>query len=235
MNGIKQTRLPRGAILLASDYRPPAGYRFVKRLLDLLVSVAALLLLWPLMVAIAVAIKATDGGPVFYRQRRLTRDGEEFEILKFRSMGVDAEKDGIPRLSMGDKDERVTPVGRVIRRLHLDELPQFFNILAGSMSVVGPRPERPELAGRYTKELPEFALRLRVKAGLTGYAQVYGGYDISPCDKLRMDLTYLLHPSLLEDLRLIAATVKLLFFPDRAEGRSTESLGFLLPEGRETG
>ena len=159
-----------------------------------------------------------DGGTAFYRQKRLTKDGKVFEILKFRSMRMDAEKDGVARLSSGDADPRITKVGRFIRACRLDELPQLFNILAGDMSVVGPRPERPELAEEYKKELPEFDLRLQCKCGLTGFAQVYGKYNTTPYDKLLMDLMYIAQPSIAEDLKICFATVKILFLKDSTEG-----------------
>ena len=133
-------------------------------------------------------------------------------------MRVDAEKDGVARLSAGDDDDRITPVGRVIRACRMDELPQLFNILAGSMSVVGPRPERPEIAAQYEQEMPEFHLRLQAKAGLTGYAQVYGKYNTMPYDKLQMDLMYIANPSLMEDLKIIFATLRILFERDSVEG-----------------
>lgn len=193
-------------------------YLFMKRLLDIVLSGVVLVLLSPVMMVVALAIKKTDGGPVFYKQVRLTKDGKPFNILKFRSMRVDAEKDGVARLSTGDKDDRVTPVGRVIRACRLDELPQLINILAGDMTIVGPRAERPEIAAQYEKELPEFSLRLQGKAGLTGYAQVYGKYNTTPYDKLQMDLMYLAHPSLMEDFKIMFATVKILFMPESTEG-----------------
>jgi lipopolysaccharide/colanic/teichoic acid biosynthesis glycosyltransferase len=133
-------------------------------------------------------------------------------------MRQDAEKDGVARLSSGGADDRITPVGRFIRKVRIDELPQLFNILGGSMSLVGPRPERPEIAEQYYEELPEFALRLQAKAGLTGYAQVYGKYNTTPYDKLQMDLMYIAHPSFLEDLKIIFATVKILFMSESTEG-----------------
>lgn len=139
-------------------------------------------------------------------------------VHKFRSMKVDAEKDGVARLSTGNKDDRVTPVGRFIRKVRIDELPQLLDILRGDMSIVGPRPERPEIAAQYEKELPEFALRLQAKAGLTGYAQVYGKYNTTPYDKLQMDLMYIAHPSIVEDLRIIFATIKILFIPESTDG-----------------
>ena len=139
-------------------------------------------------------------------------------VLKFRSMRVDAEKDGVARLSSGDKDDRITPIGKVIRKVRIDELPQLFNILFGDMSIVGPRPERPEIAEQYVKELPEFELRLQAKAGLTGYAQVYGKYNTTPYDKLQMDLMYIASPSVLADLKIMFATIKILFMPESTEG-----------------
>ena len=164
-------------------------------------------------------IKAYDHGPAFYKQVRLTKDGRRFEILKFRSMRIDAEKDGVARLAATD-DDRITPVGKIIRAIRFDELPQIFNILKGDMSIVGPRPERPEIAAQYEEEMPAFSLRLQVKAGLTGTAQVYGKYNTEPKDKLKMDLMYINDMSLKEDLKLIFATVKILFMPESTEGVS---------------
>ena len=189
-----------------------------KRGFDLVISALVLIVTSPIMAMTALAIKLGDGGPVFYRQTRLTQNGKEFQILKFRSMRVDAEKDGVARLSTGDKDDRITPVGRIIRKLRIDELPQLFNVLDGSMSIVGPRPERPEIAEQYEKMLPEFRLRLQMKAGLTGYAQVYGKYNTTPYDKLQMDLMYIANPTILEDLRILVATVKILFMPESTDG-----------------
>ena len=145
-------------------------------------------------------------------------DGKPFKILKFRSMRVDAEKDGVARLSTGENDPRITPVGRFIRACRLDELPQLFNILIGEMSIVGPRPERPEIAAEYEKILPEFALRLQVKAGLTGYAQVYGKYNTSPYEKLEFDLLYINEMNILTDLELMFNTFRILFYKDSTEG-----------------
>ena len=159
-----------------------------------------------------------DQGPVFYCQTRLTKDGKEFKIVKFRSMRVDAEKDGVARLSSGARDYRITPIGKIIRACRIDELPQLINVLKGEMSIVGPRPERPEIAAQYEKKMPEFHLRLQVKAGITGYAQVYGKYNTTPYDKLQMDLMYIAHPSIFEDLAIMFATVKILFLPESTEG-----------------
>ena len=190
----------------------------MKRAIDIVVSLIAAIILSPIFLITAIAIKVTDHGPVFYKQVRLTKDGKEFKILKFRSMRVDAEKDGVARLSTGENDSRITPVGKIIRACRVDELPQLFNILKGDLSIVGPRPERPEIASQYCEDMPEFALRLQAKAGLTGYAQVYGKYNTTPYDKLTMDLMYIAHPSIIEDLKIMLATVKILFLPESTEG-----------------
>lgn len=218
MSSAKPLHLFHLPMLQVTRYDPAPEYVILKRAFDIVVSGVALLVLSPVFLAVSIAIKAYDGGPVFYKQCRLTKDGKTFMVHKFRSMKVDAEKDGVARLSTGDKDDRVTPVGHFIRKVRLDELPQLLDILKGDMSIVGPRPERPEIAAQYEKELPEFALRLQAKAGLTGYAQVYGKYNTTPYDKLQMDLMYIAHPSFMEDLRIIFATVKILFIPESTEG-----------------
>lgn len=218
MSGAKKMHMFHLPILRVERYDPAPEYLFLKRAVDLIIAGLALLILSPVMLIVAIAIKATDGGPVFYKQCRLTKDGKTFHVLKFRSMRVDAEKDGVARLSTGENDDRITPVGRFIRKCRLDELPQLLNILAGQMSLVGPRPERPEIAAQYEKELPEFALRLQTKAGLTGYAQVYGKYNTTPYDKLQMDLMYIANPSIIEDFKIMFATVKILFEAESTEG-----------------
>ena len=154
---------------------------------------------------------------MFYRQVRLTRNGREFKILKFRSMRVDAEKEGVARLA-GENDSRITRVGHIIRACRLDELPQLINIFLGDMSIVGPRPERPEITKQYEETLPEFSLRLQVKAGLTGLAQVYGRYNTEPYNKLQMDLMYINEMSFLKDLQLILATIRILFVKESTQG-----------------
>lgn len=193
-------------------------YRVTKRIFDILVSAIGLIVLSPVFLITAIAIKAYDRGPVFYKQVRLTKDGKQFRIIKFRSMRVDAEKDGIARLSSGDKDDRITPIGRIVRKCRLDELPQLINILKGDMSIVGPRPERPEIAEEYYKSIPDFKLRLQVKAGLTGYAQVYGKYSSDPYEKLEFDLMYINHMGVLTDLELMFATVGILFVSESTKG-----------------
>ena len=188
----------------------------IKRLFDVVCSLIALVILSPLFLIIALLIYGYDRGPVFYSQDRLTQDGRVFRVLKFRSMRVDSEKEGA-RLAMKG-DSRVTPVGKILRNIHFDELPQLINILKGDMSMVGPRPERPEIAAQYEKDIPEFSYRLKVKAGLTGYAQVYGKYNTTPYDKLKLDLTYIQNYSFFLDLQLIATTVKILFQKENTEG-----------------
>lgn len=193
---------------------------FVKRLIDILIAVAACIVASPFMLATALAVKLQDGGPVLYKQKRLTIGRKEFYVYKFRSMRMDAEKDGVPRLA-NESDNRITPVGHFIRKVRLDEFPQLFNILNGEMSIVGPRPERPEIAAQYEKEMPEFKYRLRVKAGLTGYAQILGKYNTTPYDKLKLDLHYIQNYSVLLDMKLMIQTVKILFMKESTEGITT--------------
>ena len=192
-------------------------YPFVKRLTDILFSLLGLIAMSPILLIVAVCIKVYDGGPVFYKQVRLTKNHKEFYIYKFRSMIVNAEKDGIARLS-SQKDNRITPIGRIIRATRIDEFPQLLNILKGDMSIVGPRPERPEIERQYLEEIPEFGLRLQVKAGLTGYAQIFGKYNTTPLDKLKLDLIYINQQSFLMDIKLILWTVKIMFIPESTEG-----------------
>ncbi|HBI61728.1 MAG TPA: polyprenyl glycosylphosphotransferase, partial [Lachnospiraceae bacterium] len=218
MSSAKQMHMFHLPILRTGRYSPSSVYLVAKRLVDITVALAALVILSPVWLITAIAIKAEDGSDIFYRQCRLTKDGKKFDVLKFRSMKMDAEGDGVARLSSGENDERLTKVGRVIRKVRLDELPQLLCILKGDMSIVGPRPERPEIARQYEEEMPEFRLRLQAKAGLTGYAQVYGKYNTTPYDKLQMDLMYIAHPGMVEDFRIMLATVKILFLPESTEG-----------------
>ena len=204
-------------LLLSRNQGLQIEQEFAKRCLDIIGSLFGIVVSLPFFIVIAICIKLTDGGPVFYKQVRLTKGGKEFEIYKFRTMVQDAEKDGVPRLA-AEGDKRILPVGRLLRRTRLDELPQIYNILKGDMSLVGPRPERPELAEELTKEIPEFPCRLKVKAGLTGYAQVYGKYNTTAYDKLKLDLTYIRSYSFLLDLKLIIMTPKILFLKESTEG-----------------
>lgn len=188
----------------------------IKRAMDIVISLIGCILASPVMLIIAAAIKLYDHGPVLYHQARVTQDGKEFQIYKFRSMIIDSEKHGARLASKND--DRITPVGKVIRRLHVDELPQLFNILKGDMAFVGPRPEREEIYREYEKVIPEFRYRLKMKAGLTGYAQVYGNYHTVPYDKLKLDLTYIENFSIWLDIKLILLTVKILFQKEKSEG-----------------
>ena len=185
-----------------------------------MLSLIGIVIASPFMLIIALAVKLYDGGPVFYKQERLTRDEKPFMIYKFRSMSMDSEKNGARLAAKGDK--RVTPVGKIIRNIHFDELPQLFNILKGDMSMVGPRPERQVIADQYAEEIPEFVFRTKVKAGLTGYAQVYGKYNTTPYDKLKLDLTYIRNYSVLEDLKLIIMTPKIMLMKESTEGVKEE-------------
>lgn len=195
--------------------------RYLKRFFDIILSLIALVVLSPLFAVVAIAIKLEDGGPVFYRQERVTLDCRRFMILKFRSMIVDAEKDGRPHPAT-DNDDRITRTGRIIRRFRLDELPQLINIIKGEMSIVGPRPERVEHVDKYMEEIPEFYYRYKVKGGLTGYAQVYGNYATTALDKLKLDLIYISNYSLLLDLQIIFETIKILIQKDSTKGFDEE-------------
>ena len=204
-------------LLLSKNDGLQIEQKIVKRLLDIAISAVGLLITSPLFLLIAISIKCTDRGPVFYKQKRLTQGGKEFKIYKFRTMIQDAEKGGRAVLAR-DEDDRILPVGKILRRLRLDELPQLWNILKGDMSMVGPRPERPELMAEIVEEIPEFVYRLKVKAGLTGYAQVYGKYNTTAYDKLKLDLTYIRNYSIFLDLKLILMTPKVMFLKESTEG-----------------
>lgn len=204
-------------LLLVRNGKINIEQQFAKRFMDIIVSMLSLVLALPFMLIISIAIKCYDNGPIIYKQKRLTTDGKEFYVYKFRSMYIDAEKDGVARLAQ-EGDQRITPIGALIRKVRLDELPQIINILKGDMSVVGPRPERPEIARKYKELIPEFEYRLKVKAGLTGYAQIYGKYNTTPYDKLKLDLMYIQNYSLLLDIKLIILTIKILFMPESTKG-----------------
>ncbi len=217
IKGSSQLHLFDTPILLTREYALSAEQRIIKRCIDVVCALLLLTLASPFMLITAAAIRLYDGGPVLYRQVRCTKDAREFQILKFRSMRVDAEKDGVARLASRN-DSRITPIGRFIRAVRIDELPQLINILRGEMSFIGPRPERPEIIAQYMQEMPEFAFRMKVKAGLAGYAQVYGKYNTTPYDKLKLDLFYIENYSVWLDIKLMFLTVKILFMPDSTEG-----------------
>jgi len=189
-------------------------YDIITQLIEKIMSLISLILALPFILLIAIAIKLEDGGPILYSQTRLGKDGHTFTIYKFRSMRIDAEKDGAQWAQ--PEDDRITKTGNFIRKTRLDEIPQLYNILAGHMKLIGPRPERPELAEEFYKELPDFINRLAVKPGLTGWAQVNGGYDITPAEKLVLDIEYIENRSLLFDLKIILKTVAVIFTGDGA-------------------
>ncbi len=197
------------------------GYLAAKRVLDIVASVCGLIVCSPIFLAVAVAIKIQDGGPVFYRQKRLTLGGKPFYLTKFRSMVVNAES-ATGAVLAGKKDSRITKVGAFLRATRIDELPQLLNILSGDMTLVGPRPERPEFYEKYCAEYPEFAYRLRAKAGLTGYAQLYGKYNTTFADKALLDMYYIQKASFLWDLQLIFYTLKIIFVKESTEGVDTK-------------
>ncbi|WP_024293387.1 sugar transferase [Lacrimispora indolis] len=207
--------------------------RFIKRIVDLILSVSAAVLLSPIMLITALAIKLYDKGPVLFFQDRCTKDGKVFSICKFRSMIVDAEKEGIS-IPATDSDPRITPVGAFIRKYRIDELPQLFNVIKGDMSLVGPRPERIEHVILYTEEIPEFRYRMKVKGGLTGFAQVYGKYNTSAYDKLKLDLMYIQNYSFLQDIEIIFKTIKILFMKESTEGFSAEAATKIISETNDT-
>ena len=217
IRGAKDISLFDTPLLLVKGTGLTPAQRVGKRLMDIVISSVGLLVLSPVMIAVAIAIKLEDGGPVFFKQKRMTRNGREFDILKFRSMIVDAEKYSGAVLATED-DPRITKVGKFIRATRLDEFPQILNILKGDMSVVGPRPERKVIADEYCKDIPEFAYRLKVRGGLTGYAQIYGKYNTSAYDKLRLDLMYIENYSLLLDIKLIILTLRIIFSKESTEG-----------------
>ncbi|MBS6507609.1 MAG: sugar transferase [Paraclostridium bifermentans] len=185
-------------------------YEIYKRILDIISSLLGLVIGLPIMVIIAILIKIEDRGPIFYTQERLGKNEKKFLVYKMRSMRVDAEKHGGAQWAQKD-DPRVTKIGKFIRKTRIDEIPQLFNILKGDMSLIGPRPERPELTYEFDKEIPGFIERLSIKPGLTGLAQVNGGYDISPKDKLKWDMIYIKNRSILLDISIVLKTVGVVF------------------------
>lgn len=219
VNGAEKIIMGDELMLLFNTQGFTPGFRAAKRGLDLVVSSVALAVLSPVLLITAACIKLYDGGPVLYRQLRLTKDGRAFQVLKFRSMIVNAEANTGAVLA-GKEDSRITPIGRFIRATRIDELPQLWNILRGDMTLVGPRPERPEFYEKYCAEYPEFAYRLKVTAGLTGYAQLYGKYNTTFMDKARLDMYYIQRASFLRDLQLLFYTLKIIFIKDSTEGVS---------------
>ena len=217
VRGAKSINLFDTPLLLIKGAGLTPTERLLKRVMDLVLCLIAMVPAAPIMLIVALAIKLEDGGPVFYKQARMSLDGKVFDILKFRSMIVDAEKDGRSIPATGH-DPRITKVGRFTRATRIDELPQLLNIIKGDMSIVGPRPERVEHMVEYGKEVPEFDFRTKVKGGLTGYAQIYGKYNTSPYDKLRLDMLYIENYSLLLDVKLILMTLRIMLKKESTEG-----------------
>ncbi|MGL6294110.1 sugar transferase [Eubacterium aggregans] len=217
ISGAKRIHLLDTPILHCEAATTTLEYRVAKHIVDFLAALIMLVIASPFMLITAIIIKCYDRGPILYKQERLTQYGKRFYVYKFRSMIVNAEKDGVARLS-SKNDNRITPIGKFIRATRIDELPQLINVLSGNMSLVGPRPERPVIAEQYCKKWPEFALRLQVKAGLTGYAQIFGKYNTTPMDKLRLDLMYIADHSLVQDFRILFLTIKTVFMKDSTEG-----------------
>ena len=232
MTGAEELHVFDTPLLLTREYSLTVEQCFFKRMIDILGSLILIVPAAPIMLITAIVIKLYDGGPVLYKQVRCTKDQREFYIMKFRSMRTDAEKDGVARLA-SKNDDRITPVGRFIRKCRIDELPQLFNILKGDMSFIGPRPERPEIIAQYLEVMPEFALRMKVKAGLAGFAQIYGKYNTTPYDKLKLDLTYIQNYSIWMDLKLMLLTIKILFWPDSTEGVEAEQVTALKTQQAE--
>lgn len=206
------------APFLEMEYRQLThAQRIAKRALDLAISVPAAVVLSPVFLLVALAIKLDDGGPVFFRQDRATINGRIFSIFKFRTMtsSACAAKE---QVSASQQDSRITRVGSVLRKCRVDELPQLLNVIRGEMSLVGPRPEMLENVTKYKKELPAFAYREKMKAGITGYAQIEGKYNTTPQDKLMLDLTYIESYSVWLDIKLLFRTLTVFFKPDSTEG-----------------
>jgi len=204
-------------MLLLKSSELDIGTRFIKRSVDIVLSSIAIVSLSWLMAITWLIIRLYDHKPAIYKQTRITKGGRHFTLYKFRTMREGAEDDGIPRLST-EGDERVTPFGRVIRKTKIDELPQLFNVLRGSMSLVGPRPERPEIAKQYEEAYPNFSFRTKVKAGITGYAQVYGRYSTAPDEKLLLDIMYIGKFSIWQDAILLLQTIKVILMPSKTVG-----------------
>ncbi|AOR24980.2 UDP-phosphate N-acetylgalactosaminyl-1-phosphate transferase [Clostridium taeniosporum] len=189
------------------NYKEKQLYEFIKRILDLLFSIIALVIAVPIILVTCILVRLESKGNPIYSQERLGKNGRKFSVYKIRSMYTDAEKNG-PQWA-GKNDNRVTKIGKFIRKTRIDELPQLFNILKGEMSIVGPRPEREYFIEKFSKDIPNFKQRLLVIPGLTGYAQINGGYDITPLEKLELDLKYIENRGVIEDFKIMLKTVKI--------------------------
>ena len=212
------------SIVLVSPFRVPAEYDLLKRVGDFIIALVGLVVVSPILLVTAILVKATSPGPVFYKQTRITLGNREFQILKFRSMSATAEKHSGPVLATSN-DARVTKVGKYLRSMRIDELPQLINVLRGDMSLVGPRPERPFFVEQFTEINPHYPLRHNVRAGVTGYAQVYGKYASDFESKLNFDLLYIKQYSPILDLKIMLQTVKILFDKVSSAGLEDEEEG----------
>lgn len=220
--GSDYTMLDDKPLIMANVKELSFEQRVIKRIMDIVLSMIGLVIALPIMLVCAICIKCEDGGKVFFNQKRATKDGKIFYVHKFRTM-----KESKPeevQVSATENDNRITKVGAVLRKFRIDEIPQILNILKGEMSIVGPRPEMLENIDKYTEDLPEFSYRLRVKAGLTGLAQVFGKYNTSPKDKLVLDLMYIEKYSIWQDIKLIFQTLIIFFKSDSTEGFTEEAL-----------
>ena len=203
-----------------------------KRIIDIVISLLGLLLFSPVMLIAAISIFLSDRGPIFFRQSRATLNGKVFQIVKFRTMHEDCDNGENMPVSMRVNDPRVTPVGRVLRKYRIDELPQLINVICGDMSIVGPRPEMLENIEKYEQEVPEFKYRQQMKAGLTGLAQIDGKYNTTPKDKAILDLLYIENFSLTMDFKLMLRTLTIFFRRDSTEGFTASSKKIACPKMR---
>jgi exopolysaccharide biosynthesis polyprenyl glycosylphosphotransferase len=219
------------SIIEASNFQIKPEDDMIKRLVDFIASLVLLILASPIMLITAILVKLTSKGPVFYKQVRITKGQKEFNILKFRTMAATAEKDSGPVLATAN-DVRVTAIGKYLRSLRIDELPQLLNVLRGDMALVGPRPERPFFVDQFKEQNPYYYLRHNVRAGITGYAQVYGKYATDFNSKLNFDLVYIKKYSFVLDVKILLQTIKTLF--DKVSSQGVDEVEIMpIPENIE--
>jgi lipopolysaccharide/colanic/teichoic acid biosynthesis glycosyltransferase len=197
-------------LVLQNISRSRKFYFFFKHSIDFMFSIVVLFLLLPLLLFVMIVIKLDSPGPVFFLQERIGKGGVPFKVVKFRTMGIDAEKNG-PQWA-NKNDQRITRVGHYLRKYRIDEIPQLINVISGDMSIIGPRPERLYFISQFEKDIPNFRHRLLVKPGITGLAQTNGGYELTPKEKLDQDLYYIEKCSLLFDLKIVLKSVPVILF-----------------------